>query len=225
MIDRNGPLPRAVYLRRRLAAVAATAFGVVVLVWIIGGLVGHDEGSAARNSAGPASAHPSDPPSTTPSSAPSSTAPPTSSAPAPPPPPPPPPPPDPNLPCPDQAMAISAEPRPGAFQAGSRPTLLLVVVNAGPVPCTRDIGRAQRELTIDGGTGRLWSSNDCVRVDGAEPTILAPGQRVEFPVRWAGRTSAPGCPVKRTTVPPGQYMLTPRVGGLVGPPVPLTIQP
>ncbi|PPK63479.1 hypothetical protein V5P93_000467 [Actinokineospora auranticolor] len=233
MIDPNEPLTRGVYLRRRIVAVLAVVGGVVVLSWVITGLLGHDEGLPGRNAA--VQVHSSAPPtpSTGPTASSSSTAPPTqptspvptSSAPPPAPAPPPPPPPDPNLPCPDQVVAVTAEMEPVEFRAGVRPQLRLVVVNTGAVPCTRDLGRAQRELVISGGGARLWSSNDCVRTEGSEPTILVPGQRQVFDVRWAGRTSAPGCPTQRSTVQAGDYVLTPRLGGLSGPGVAFAVRP
>ncbi|WP_285504725.1 hypothetical protein [Actinokineospora sp. NBRC 105648] len=242
MIDPNEPRPRAVYLRRRLLAVGGSAVAVVVLIWIIGGLLGTDEGIPVVG-AGARPTSSSAPPtiefgtpgtsSTAPSSQTSSELPsatPTSTAPAAPPTVPPTtttPPPDPNLPCPDAAVVVTAEMEPTAVRVGQRPLLRLVVTNGGPVPCTRDIGRAQRELVItspDGAT-RLWSSNDCTPAKGEQRQVLAPGERQAFDVRWAGRTSAKGCPVKRSAVAPGDYLVTGRLGELAGKPVPFTIKP
>ncbi len=127
--------------------------------------------------------------------------------------------------CPDPVIAVAAEVDPATFRVGTRPALRVVVTNTGPVPCTRDIGRAHRELVISAGPNRLWSSNDCTPADGDEPTVLNPGQRESFEVKWAGRTSGPGCPTQRDTVPPGTYQVTAHVGGLVSPPVPITVQP
>ncbi|MBM7771471.1 hypothetical protein JOD54_001675 [Actinokineospora baliensis] len=221
MIETDEPLPRAVYLRRRAVAIAGAIAGVVVLTWIISAFIGEEEGLGLA-------ATPSSAPPPTPTTAPSSsTAPPATPAPAAPAAPvaPPPPPPDPNVPCPDAAIAVAAEIDPPTFRSGSRPELRVVITNTGAVPCTRDIGRAQRELLITSGPTRLWSSNDCTPANGAEPTILAPAQRTTFDVKWAGRTSAPGCPTRRATVEPGTYAVTARLGTLTSPPVPFTIQP
>ncbi|MGQ0837122.1 hypothetical protein [Actinokineospora sp.] len=224
MIDPSGPLSRGVYLRRRAIAVAGSVLGVVVLVWIIGALVGTDDGQPVRGTS--AQVGTSSPPATTSAPAASSSAAATSAAPAPPPPTTTPPP-DPNLPCPDAVVGVAAESDAPAYRVGRRPVLRLVVTNAGPVPCTRDIGHELRELLVtspDGAT-RVWSSNDCYAPKGQRSQILQPGERQVFEVTWAGRTSAPGCPVKRTAVAPGAYLLTPKLGTLVGAPIPLAFTP
>ncbi|MBC6447073.1 hypothetical protein [Actinokineospora xionganensis] len=229
MIDPSEADPRAVYLRRRALAVAGAVLGVILLVWLIGALIGSDEdqqqvqGAAAEI---PASA----PPSTAPSAPESSTsaAPTTSVAAAPPAPTePPPPPPDPNQPCPDATTIVTAELGAPSYQVGQRPKLSLVVVNSGPAPCTRDLGHELRELliTTPDGANRIWSSNDCYSPKGAEPTILQPGERKQYDVSWAGRTSAPGCPSKRSSVAAGTYAVTPKLGALTGPVVPLVLTP
>ncbi|SES06379.1 hypothetical protein [Actinokineospora terrae] len=233
MIETDEPLPRSVYLRRRVIAVGAAVVAVLLLTWIITGFLGDDGlgplGLATAPSSAPptaaATASASVSASATASASAAPVSPPAAAPPAAAPAPPAPPPPDPNLPCPDATIAVAAEMDPPAFRPGNRPELRVVITNTGPVPCTRDIGRAQRELLITTGPTRLWSSNDCTPSDGAEPTILAPGVRTTFEVRWAGRTSAPGCPTQRTTVQPGPYTLTARLGTLLSPPLPFTINP
>lgn len=229
--DPSGPVTRGVYLRRRVYAVAGSVLGVVALVWLIGGLVGNDADPELQRlvAALQASATQSSPPSTvsSPPASSSSAAPMSSGAEVPPPAPtsPPPPPPDPNLPCPDAATIVTAEVGAPSYQVGQKPALKLVVTNSGPVPCTRDVSDEARELVITSPDGavRLWSSNDCYSPKGPEPRILQAGERVEFPVNWAGRTSAPGCPRKRVVVQAGVYSVTPHLGPLVGPAVPLTL--
>lgn len=225
MIDPSEDDSRGVYLRRRALACAGAVFGVVLLVWLISGLVGSDEEPQVQGAAAqvPASAPPStvsSPPAS------SSTAAPTSSA-AESPAPPPTPPPDPNQPCPDAAITVTVELGAPSYQVGQRPKLSLVVVNSGAVPCTRDLGHELRELLITSpdGVTRIWSSNDCYSPKGPEPTILQPGERKQYDVSWAGRTSAPGCPSKRSAVPVGTYAVTPKLGGLAGPAVPLVLTP
>ncbi|WP_152552074.1 hypothetical protein [Actinokineospora spheciospongiae] len=225
MIDPKGPLPRGTYLRRRALAVALAAGGVVVLIWSITALLdGGGDGREVRG-AGAEDQPTSAPPSTSALTPPPSS---TTAAPEPPPSPaPPPPPPDPNLPCPDAAVAVSAEVEAPSYRVGQRPALRLVVTNAGAVPCTRDVGRALRELVVTSADGvtRVWSNNDCARVSGQQPQVVQPGERLVFEVNWAGRTSAPGCPLARTAVPPGNYLVVPRLGAVVGAGAPLALLP
>ena len=103
--------------------------------------------------------------------------------------------------------------------------LRLVIANSGQVACLRDVSRSIRELVItspDGAT-RLWSSNDCFAPPGVDTRLVQPGEQLTFTVTWAGRTSAPGCPTRRRTVPTGSYLLTGKLGPLAGAAVPLVL--
>ena len=227
MLEPTGPLSPSVYWRRRALAAAVCVLAVVLLAWIIGGLVGSaDEqpvhgtsGSqdlkgraqlAARVGRGRAAAS-STSPSTSPSPATSGRSghrptPPTA-GPAP-------------ARAPDKVIEVAAEPGAPSYRVGQRPLLRLTIRNTGAVPCTRDVSRKLRELVIttaDGGK-RLWSSNDCYAPPDADRRTLLPGKPLSFSLNWAGRTSAPGCPVKRTTVEPGRYRLTASLATLQRPP-------
>jgi hypothetical protein len=111
------------------------------------------------------------------------------------------------------------------YKVGQRPVLRLGVVNAGPHACTRDISRALREVVVTSadGAARIWSSNDCYTSKMPDLRIMQPGERQQFEVKWAGRTSAPGCPAKRTTVTAGTYSVVGKLGALVSAPVPIVI--
>lgn len=134
--------------------------------------------------------------------------------------------PDPPAPCTDNVLRLTAEVGQQEYQVGQRPALRLVVANAGPVACTRDIGRELRELVVvsaDGAT-REWSSNDCYSMHPpAEVRTLVPGNPMSFGVTWAGRTSDAGCPRKRNTVPSGDYLLLAKLGDLVSAPTPFRL--
>lgn len=252
MIEPTGPLPQSVYWRRRAMAAAGSVLAVVLLTWIIGGLVEADDqhpvqgtanasgmGGAAqtgtvhvtsdRASAPPSSPGPDDPRGSVTASprsgAPTSSEVPRTTAPAAPPvtttsPPPP----GPPAACPDKVMKVVAAPDVPSYPVGVRPLLKLRIMNAGPVPCTRDVNRKLREILVLGADGaRLWSSNDCYGPPEADVRVLPPDQPVEFSVNWAGRTSAPGCPVNREAVPAGTYQVVGKLGPLTGPPTKLVL--
>jgi hypothetical protein len=243
MIEPTGLLPPSVYWRRRGLAAVVCVVAVLLLAWIIGGLVGSaDEhpvhGTAASQDlvAVPSSPAPSTraavesstrAPAPTMSSAaaaapaePGAPAAPTSSRVAPPKPAPP-------RPCPDKVIEVTAQPEAESYRVGERPLLRLLVVNAGDVPCTRDVSRELRELVITTADGhkRLWSSNDCYGPVERDKRTLAPGRPLRFSLNWAGRTSAPGCPLDRTTVEAGSYRLIGKLGKLTSPPATLTLAP
>jgi hypothetical protein len=118
-------------------------------------------------------------------------------------------------------MRLTSETNQRVYRAGQRPEFRIVLLNAGPVACVRDVSRVLRELvvtTVDG-RARLWSSNDCYTDDSHEARVLRPGERVDYEVIWARRTSAPGCPAGRDAVRPGDYLLVARLGGLTSVPV------
>jgi hypothetical protein len=241
VIEPNGPLPAGVYWRRRAVAVLGSVLAVVVLAWLIGGLVGAGDDhpvrgtGAERVAPAPSSPPPGSRPTTTPST-PSTTSsgpaaatarasvtgpptrPPTTSRAAPP---------GPPKACPDAVVKVTARPAARSNRLGSRPLLRLYVTNAGRVPCVRDVDRKLREMLIFSGDGRtrLWSSNDCYSPPEPDRRVLAPGRSLVFELRWAGRTSAPGCPRDRRQVPPGSYRLVGKLGRLAGGPVPLVLTP
>ncbi|OLF07957.1 hypothetical protein BU204_34815 [Actinophytocola xanthii] len=136
-------------------------------------------------------------------------------------------PPAPPKACPDAVVRVTARPAARSNPVGSRPVLRLYVTNAGPVPCVRDVNRKLRELLIFSADGRtrLWSSNDCYQPPEPDQRVLVPARPLVFELRWAGRTSAPGCPRERRQVPPGTYRLIGKLGRLAGGPVPLVLTP
>lgn len=246
MIEPNGPLPQSVYWRRRALAAGVSVLAVVLLAWLIGGLVEADDqhpvqGTAnasvlggptsagvkvtsERAEAPPSSPGPDDPRGsvTARADAPASEtarpspepAPPTTTTP----------PPGPPGPCPDPAVKVAALPDVPSYPVGARPLLRLLITNVGPVPCTRDVSRNLREILVLAPDGaRLWSSNDCYGPPEQDVRLLAVNEPVQFSVNWAGRTSAPGCPLDRKGVPAGTYQVVGRLGPLVGQPTPLTL--
>lgn len=253
MIEPNGPLPQSVYWRRRALAAGVSVLAVVLLAWLIGGLVEADDqhpvqgtasatviggptASGVRVTSTSASAPPSSPGPDDPRG--SVTAAPRSGSPtsgearpattAPPPPvtttTTPPPPPGPPGPCPDPAMKVEAGPDVPSYPMGARPLLRLRITNAGPAPCTRDVSHKLREILVLGLDGaRLWSSNDCYGPPNEDVRVLPSGQPMDFTVNWAGRTSAPGCPLDRKTVPAGTYQVVGKLGVLTSQPTPLTL--
>jgi hypothetical protein len=121
-------------------------------------------------------------------------------------------------------LTTGAEIDPAVHKVGSRPVLRLVVTNVSGQPCVRDLDAARQEIVVWSGDGseRLWSSNDCSTAKGADLRTLEPGRSVAFTVRWVGRTSAPGCPAKRKTVPAGEYRLMTQVDDMTSPPARFT---
>jgi hypothetical protein len=117
-------------------------------------------------------------------------------------------------------LAVRAEVDGSENHVGERTLLRLVVTNSSELPCVRDLDPARQEIVVwsADGSQRLWSSNDCSSAKGVDLRTLVPGQPVAFSVRWVGRTSAPGCPAERETVPAGEYRVLSRVDDVISPP-------
>ncbi|MGY1770395.1 MucR family transcriptional regulator [Blastococcus sp. SYSU D00813] len=131
--------------------------------------------------------------------------------------------PEPGSPCTDDMIAVDVR-GPGSAPAGSGPTLELVVTNVSPVPCVRVLDKELQEIVLlDTAGARLWGSNDCQPEASDDVRTLAPGEQVAFPLVWSGLSSEPSCTVGRTTVPPGQYVLRGRLETKPSPDTPLTL--
>ena len=131
------------------------------------------------------------------------------------------------VPCTNEMISVGAEIDQPEHRVGERPTLRLVVVNISEQPCVRDLDGARQEIVVWSGDGvdRLWSSNDCVNPTTVDLRTLIPGQPVAFAVRWAGRTSTPGCAEERTEVPAGAYRVLTRVDDVISGPAPFLRNP
>ncbi len=130
------------------------------------------------------------------------------------------------VPCANAMVGVTAEVDGPEHRVGQQPVLRLVVTNTSDQPCVRDLDPARQEIVVWSGEGaRLWSSNDCTNASGVDLRTLVPGQPVAFSVRWAGRTSTPGCAEQRTVVPPGAYRVMTRVDDVISAPIPFLHNP
>jgi hypothetical protein len=128
------------------------------------------------------------------------------------------------VPCTNAMLGVTAEVDRPQHRVGERPVLRLVVTNIGDQPCIRDLDPARQEVVVWSAdlTQRLWSSNDCSAAARTDLRTLVPGRPLVFSVRWAGRTSQPGCPEPRTDVPSGSYHVMTRVDDVISAPTPFS---
>ncbi|GAB3679606.1 hypothetical protein [Saccharopolyspora tripterygii] len=197
MLDPNGPLPTAVYWRRRAVAISGALLLVVLLGWgVVALIVGSGEPAATQQAAGP----PGPPVAVAADNTP--------------------------RPCPDEAMRVVAEAGQQQFRAGEPIGLAIEVTNTSPRPCLRDLNRMLREIEVTTPAGRhVWSSNDCYSESTNEQPVLEPGKPVRNDVLWPGLTSAPGCTAGQSRVPPGDYQAIARLTALASAPAPFSVVP
>jgi hypothetical protein len=125
--------------------------------------------------------------------------------------------------CPDAAIAVRVT-GPPAVPAGTPATFQLVVTNTSASPCLRALDRGLQEVALlDAAGARVWDSNDCVPLTGSDDRTLAPRQPVSFPIAWKGLTSDPHCTAPPSPPAPGTYVLRGRLDTAVAPGVPLSL--
>jgi hypothetical protein len=121
--------------------------------------------------------------------------------------------------CATKALTVDARVARQDFRIGEQPHMQMSVTNAG-ADCFVSLSRTDRELLVFGPGGkRVWSSADCYF---GEPETeihrLRTSESISYDLNWAERTSAPGCPVDRVAVPPGDYAVVAKVGNIVSKP-------
>lgn len=136
--------------------------------------------------------------------------------------------------CTDEEMSISAEVRtPGGgarteFSAGEPVEFWIIIRNDADRTCVRNIGGSYRELYLIEGTGasRFWSSRGCAAPEGDDEQELSPGFEASYYLVWNGRASSscddddqPDGPL----VTPGEYQLYASLGSALSDPVDLTV--
>ncbi|HYO36248.1 MAG TPA: MucR family transcriptional regulator [Geodermatophilus sp.] len=228
MLHPVGPLPAAVYWRRRLVVLAVLLAVLGGLGWLVVALVTGSGSSAAASGSTTSSEPvgtpaldrvvpslagvrtPTPPPSTTPPAlaAPAAPAAPAQEA---------------GAPCGDDVIALEVR-TPGTIASGSSPVLELVVTNTATVPCTRVLDQQLQEMVLlDGAGTRVWGSNDCQPETSSDTRTLAPGEQVVFPLTWSGLTSEPTCTAARVPVGPGGYVVRARLDAKTSPDAPLQV--
>jgi hypothetical protein len=127
-------------------------------------------------------------------------------------------------PCADGDMAVLPAAEHPAYQVGDQPHLFLTLKNVSAKSCARDLGADQQEFRIMSGATRVWSSDDCAPVRGKDIRVLVPHQSLTFRLTWPGTTSNPGCTATRQPVAAGTYQMVGRLGSLLSSPVPLVLR-
>jgi hypothetical protein len=233
-----GPLPPAVYWRRRAVVLGALLIVVLALFYTFGGTPKAPAGKqTTMDSTSPAAATPDTTPTvltpiitdnkphqdpdddapptafTLPTNGPAS---PTAAAQAPA-----------SGPCADAEILVTASPASSKVPAGKPVDLTIKFRNVGKRSCNRDIGADAQELRLIDGEKVIWSSDDCNARHGSDVRKFAPDDTVAFTLTWNGRRSRSGTGATNCTTAPvpaiGTYALIGRLEGATSPPVALRL--
>jgi len=249
-----GPLPAAVYWRRRAVVLGALLLGVIVLFVSCSG--GDDEGGKRGTGATPAPV--SQPASAaTPEEEPSFADPPPGAG-------------NPSLPdpedlqsdgpvpgvdgvendpdgtngttdggtnsnvnvpadgsCTDAEISVTPIPAGTTVRRGIPLEIRLKIKNVSARTCSRDVGADLQELYVETGVQKVWSSDTCSNAKGSDVRQFTPNGEREYKVTWNGRQSnrcAAGL-AAGTAPAAGQYQIRARLGAKVSDPVAITVAP
>ena len=127
--------------------------------------------------------------------------------------------------CADAEMSVTPIPAATTLQRGDSVELTLKIKNIGTRTCSRDVGSDPQELYIDQGARKYWSSDTCSATKTTDVRQFRPGDEREYRITWNGRqsSSCSGGVASGPNPPPGQFELRARLGTLVSQPVTLTI--
>lgn len=222
-----GPLPSAVYWRRRAIVLGALFIVLLVLFTTCRGGGGSGAGKTSATST-PTAGTTEDPatpdveqsPTGTPTQAPTTEAPAgppaaTTGAPAQPP----------AGGCTDAEIKVTPVPSLTTAPAGQTIVIKLRIKNESDRECTRDVGPDEQEIYIKKGAQVIWSSDRCSTFRGSDPKPFTPSFEREFKVTWNGRQST-GCQNGAATgsaPTPGEYQVFGRLGTDLSTPVRLTL--
>lgn len=216
-----GPLPAAVYWRRR-AAVLGGVLLVALVVSYACGTGPKSAGSPSPSTSATAAASGAVVPAelTSPSVAPSPSVSPSPAATG-----------DAVDPraCTDAELKVTAKPVSTSVQRGSSLLIYLLIKNVSNRTCTRDIGPDLQELRVVQGAEKIWSSDDCDPPRGSNVHSFQPQLEVSFNVEWNGKSSTTCSTTQKRTptgaVPDaGKYQVVGRVGTKVSDGVTLTLR-
>lgn len=126
--------------------------------------------------------------------------------------------------CTDAEMAVTPAADQGTAKRGATLRFSLKVKNISTRSCTRDLGADPQELYLQQGTAKVWSSDACNPLHTTNVQTLAAGDEQAFYVQWKGKSNTAGCDETKWTIPAaGKYQLFGRLGAKVSEPFVLTL--
>ncbi|WP_026270724.1 hypothetical protein [Salinispora pacifica] len=229
-----GPLPPAVYWRRRAVVLGAVFLFLVVVFY---SSWGNSDESANKNASGqgqssgdsPAASEPpvgpADPPDdsgdaggeeppNSESSEPSEAADP-----------PPAPPSIDDGACTDADISVTAVAQPASVGKGDAVDLQLKIKNVSDRTCSRDVGADKQELFLKSGAATIWSSDSCGTGEGSDVQSFTPNFERSYRITWNGNDDSrcQGGVATGPEAPPGTYQVFARVGTKHSEPVELKV--
>ena len=209
MHEPQGPLPREVYVRRRVAAVAIAVIAVLAVVLALF-LASRDTGTDTQETAdgGDAGSSEAAETSTTASSTQESTGREDDGGAS-------------RGRCADEDLRLDVWPAEPNVPVGQEVRFFVSVTNTSETTCDRDLSEAPLSFEVyrlDDNT-KVWSSIDCTTPRDEDEVELRPNEPEARKIDWSGRRSAEGACAEsdRTPVEVGSYQVYALVGNVFSP--------
>lgn len=206
MFEPQGPLPREIYVRRRLAAlilVAVVVIAVVVALVLVSRDGGDNPDQAAAAESETSESTSASETSTEETSEEDEEDPASRGR------------------CADDALEVDVRPASANFEAGTDARFYAEITNTTDSTCDRDLSGAPLTFEVYrlDDNARVWSSTDCTQSDAEDVADLKPGEPVMRQIDWSGRVSEPGACGQRDRAPaePGSYQVYALVGDAFSP--------
>jgi hypothetical protein len=132
-------------------------------------------------------------------------------------------------PCTDLEMRVTATAASATVQRGQAVDVTIKIKNVSQRTCGRDIGADVQELRLLDGTTVIWSSDDCNANKGRNVQSFAPGRQVSYTLTWNGHRSRTGvgektCVAGAPTPEPAVYQLVARLDQKLSEPFSLRVR-
>ncbi|MFG1774961.1 hypothetical protein ACGFIR_16675 [Micromonospora sp. NPDC049051] len=127
--------------------------------------------------------------------------------------------------CTDAEITVTPVAQPSSVVRGAVVDLQLKIKNRSERTCSRDVGASAQELFIKSGAEKIWSSDTCGTAQGSDVQSFTPGFERSYQVGWNGRDTTK-CANGLAAGPhpqAGTYQVFARVGTKLSEPVKLTV--
>ncbi|MFY1596855.1 hypothetical protein [Micromonospora sp. WMMD737] len=127
--------------------------------------------------------------------------------------------------CTDAEITVTPVAQPASVVRGAVVDLQLKIKNRSERTCSRDVGASVQELFIKSGAEKIWSSDTCGTAQGSDVQSFTPSFERSYQVGWNGRdtTKCANGVAAGPNPPAGTYQVYARVGTKLSEPVKLTI--
>ncbi|MCO1596718.1 hypothetical protein M8C17_16300 [Micromonospora sp. RHAY321] len=128
--------------------------------------------------------------------------------------------------CTDAEITVTSVAQPTSVQRGAVVDLQLKIKNTAERTCSRNVGADLQEIFIKSGAEKIWSSDTCGKVQGSDVQSFTPNFERAYQVGWNGRDTS-RCDNNGLAAgpfpPAGTYQVFARVGTKLSAPVKITI--